>query len=151
MTRWPDLPIQERLHRKFQMKMDEKPAADKKAPVVLEPGSAFDVDKLPKGQVAEVAKLLRDNGRRVLAKRSQTMVEGQVYGPKAKKAGQKAADKKFYNYGLATGDKQYPVVSAAWINGKMEYAKVLAEPGGQVVEFDLVTTLKKFLKGELSG
>lgn len=142
---WSDLPVGERMIRKFQMEIDDKPAAEKKPPEVLVPGHPTDPTKL-KGQPASIVKLL--SGREVEARHSRCRVEGEVYKSGAK-VGQKRADKEYDCYAIATVDRQYPVVHAVWIDGKLALAEVLAERGGQRVEFGLVTTLQKFLKGEL--
>jgi len=143
---WPDLPLAERQRRKFAMEQAEKPAAEKAEPRILEPAAFVPPSSLPK-QAKDIVALLE--GRQIAAKRSKSLVEGAVYKSGAK-AGQKRADKVQDNYAIATTDKKYPVVYAAWVADALIICKVAPEPGVRV-EFTNITELKKFLKGALNG
>lgn len=111
--------------------------------VVTVPGHDIDVHALT-GQPKDVATMLTDAGRVVGARMSETFVEGAVYKT-GKRAGEKRADKTAKHYAIATLDRQYPVVYAVWIDGKLTIGRIRLANGNET-QVELITTLKKVIK-----
>lgn len=134
---WPDLPVEERLARKFRMEAAREDPVERVQPVVLESGP-IDVPELPK-PIRDIAELLPS----VEARHAQTFAEGAVFktGPKA---GQKRPDKTIDHYSIAHRGKD--PLTAVWSDGKLQYAKAFR--AGQWLLTDKVTVLKKWIKEE---
>lgn len=132
---WPELPVQERLARKFAMEADRKDYVEHTPPVVLLT-ETIDIDQLP-APVKAVANLLTN----IRVHHSQTFQEGAVFKSGAKQ-GQKRPDKTIDHYSVDHFGKN--PLTAYWSDGKLQYAKGFRK--GQWYYTDKVTELKNWLK-----
>ena len=109
---WGDLPVQERLRRKFLMEKNEEKRVEVPLPEVVVPGHPVPAEFLPK-QPREVLQLLESKGRTVGARHGQHRVKGTEF-KSGKRKGQLRPDKYIDYYAIATLDKRLPVLSAQW-------------------------------------
>lgn len=140
---WTELPVLERMRRKFLMDADEEKHMEAAPPIVTEPGHEIPIEELCK-QGREIAALLQSQGREVAARQSRATLEGAVF-KSGKRAGEMRPDKNLLCHAIATVDRKDPVVTANWIDNKLDMAWV-GWHDGRRTWVTLVTTLKNLLK-----
>lgn len=139
---WSELPVQERMARKFSMESNDEKRVEVPLPEVVVPGHEIEAELLPK-QPQEIATLLAGQGRIVVARHSRTLTRGTEYKT-GKRQGEMRPDKLADHYSLITLDAEWPLVYAVWLDGKLAFAKIGTRAG--VENFHLVTELKKRLQ-----
>lgn len=142
---WSELPVQERLRRKFFMDTESEKHIEPRPPVITEPGHEIPLSELCK-QASEVVALLTANGRTVSARRSRATIEGTVF-KSGKHEGEMRPDKNLTCHAIATTDRQDPVITANWIDNKLDFAWV-GWHDGRRENVTLVTALKNLIKTE---
>ena len=121
--------------------------AEVTAPIVTEPGHEIPLSELCK-QASEVAALLTAQGRTVSARRSGATIRGVPFKTGAR-AGEMRPDKSVTCHSIATVDRKDPVVTANWIDNKLDFARIGWHDGRRTY-VTLVTTLKNLIKTEVA-
>lgn len=109
---------------------------------VTQLATRISADGLPK-QPKEIVALL--DGRELAIRHAVTYMKGEPYAS-GKKAGQPRPDKTLNHYGIATIDKQNPIVTAYWTDGAAFSYADFGYTDGSRTRVNLITELKKLIK-----
>lgn len=132
---WTQLPVQERMARKFAMDAASRDHVEYIPPTVLV-SEEITVEQLPK-LIQDIAKQLYS----VQARHSRTFQEGTVFKTGTKQ-GEKRPDKLVDHYSV--GYRGRSPLTAFWSDGKLQYAKGFR--AGEWYYTDKVTELRRWLK-----
>lgn len=141
---WSDLPVHERLRRKFQMESDDEKRVAVTLPEVVVPGHAIEAAELPK-QPREVYELLQYKGRAVAARHSQTIIRGTEF-KSGKRKGELRPTKTADHYAVATVDYEYPIVHAVWLGDNLYLTQLVPCDERSVISVPNVTALKEWIR-----
>jgi hypothetical protein len=140
--KWSDLPVEERLARKFSMEQSEQKRVEVALPEVVVPGHEVQKNLLPK-QPREIWELLESKGREVAARHSQTRVRGTEFKSGPRK-GEMRPDKVVDHYAIVTPDAaNCPLIHAVWHDGKLDMVQTCLHYTDSI---NNITELKKFIR-----